>query len=82
MFKRRTVMMTTSVAMAVALGTASATLKFKADLDADSVAYGCKVCIGVYLTAFSTGAGAIPWFLPGELLPTEVLTYFFIFIQI
>ena len=42
MFKRRTVMMTTSVVMAAALGTASAVLKFKADLDADSVAYGCK----------------------------------------
>ena len=35
-------MMTTSVVMAAALGTASAVLKFKADLDADSVAYGCK----------------------------------------
>ena len=37
MFKRRTVMMTTSVVMAAALGTASAVLKLKADLDADSV---------------------------------------------
>ena len=71
-FKLRGVMITTSMVMAVALATASVLLMCKPELDKDLVAFGSIACIGVYLTAFSSGAGAIPWFLPGELLPTEV----------
>ena len=69
-------MITTSMVMAVALAIASVLLMYEPDLDKEFVAFGSIACIGVYLTAFSTGAGAIPWFLPGELLPTEVSIHY------
>ena len=72
MFNRRTTMITTSVVMAAALAAASSLLFFRQDLDEDIFAFSCMACIGVYLVAFSSGAGAIPWFLAGELVPVEV----------
>ena len=72
MFKRRITMITTSVVMCVALATASGLLFLRQDLDEDVFAFGCMACIGIYLIAFSSGAGAIPWFLAGELVPIEV----------
>ena len=65
-------MITTSVVMCVALATASGLLFLRQDLDKDVFAFGCMACIGIYLIAFSSGAGAIPWFLAGELVPIEV----------
>ena len=65
-------MITTSVVMAAALATASGLLFLRQDLDEDIFAFSCMACIGVYLVAFSSGAGAIPWFLAGELVPLEV----------
>ena len=69
-FKRRTAMLATLVVMAAALATASGLLHLQQD--GGIVAVGCMACIGVYLIAFSAGAGAIPWFLAGELVPVEV----------
>ena len=65
-------MIATSVVMAAALAAASSLLFFRQDLDEDIFAFGCMACIGIYLIAFSSGAGAIPWFLAGELVPVEV----------
>ena len=65
-------MITTCGMMVVALATASGLLFFRQDLNKDVFAFGCMACIGIYLIAFSSGAGAIPWFLAGELVPVEV----------
>ena len=72
MFNRRTTMITTCGMMVSALATASGLLFFRQDIDEDLFAFGCMACIGMYLIAFSSGAGAIPWFLAGELVPVEV----------
>ena len=65
-------MITTCGMMVAALATASGLLFFRQELDEDLFAFGCMACIGFYLIAFSSGAGAIPWFLAGELVPVEV----------
>ena len=68
-------MITTCGMMVSALATASGLLFFRQDIDEDLFAFGCMACIGMYLIAFSSGAGAIPWFLAGELVPVEVIYF-------
>ena len=65
-------MIATCSMMVAALATASGLLFFRQDLNEDLYSFGCMACIGMYLIAFSSGAGAIPWFLAGELVAVEV----------
>jgi hypothetical protein len=58
--------------MFLALSAASAVLFWKSALDESVGAMTSIACIGVYLIAFASGAGAIPWFLAGELVPVKV----------
>ncbi len=71
-FKRKTAMLATAGVMFASLAAASAILFFQPELNETFVSLATMSLAGLYLIAFAAGAGAVPWFLAGEIIPVKV----------